>query len=144
MFGHPTETKKQVNKTINFILKNNFNIIGVSIATPFPGSKLWDYATKEKIVNKEYIDKFAQGKMGDGYSGIYPVYVPKTLKLDWLYEKRKLIMRKFYFRPKNIINRIKQDIFSLKKMKQNFIEAINLISKGSSSRAPYQKKYNVK
>lgn len=140
MFSHPTETKEQIEKTIKFILNTPFNIIGVSIATPFPGSSLWNYALKEKQINLKYIDEFALGKKGHGYAGIYPVYVPKNLDLDWLYQQRKKIMRLFYLRPSYIINRVITDITSPNKLKQDLIEGLNVLIKGSSARAPYKKK----
>lgn len=139
MFGHPTETSSQVRDTINFILKNNFNIIGVSIATPFPGSKLWGYAVADKVIDIKYIDDFAKGKKGVGYAGVYPVYVPKEQNLAELYEKRREVMRRFYLRPKYILHRLKLDFSSPQKLKQNVVEAINVLIKGSSSRAPYKK-----
>jgi radical SAM superfamily enzyme YgiQ (UPF0313 family) len=139
MFGHPTETKKQVKKTIDFILNHNFNIVGVSIATPFPGSQLWQYALKNKTVDLNFIDQYALGKKGLGYAGIYPVYHPSKLKLDWLYQQRRYIMRHFYLRPSYILKRLIYDFSSFSKIKRDFIEGFNVLLKGSSSRSPYKK-----
>lgn len=140
MFGHPTEKPANVQQTIKFVLKNDFQIIGVSIATPFPGSKLWQYAIKDKIISNKFIDKFALGKLGQGYSGIYPVYIPKTLDKDWLYLQRKRIFRKFYLRPKYILSRIKKDLTSFDRLKTDFTEGLSVLIRGSSARAPYKKK----
>ena len=140
MFGHPTEKPENLLKTIKFVLKNDFKIIGVSIATPFPGSKLWQYALKEGIVDKKFIDNFALGKLGKGYSGVYPIYIPKTLDKDWVYLQRKKIFRKFYLRPKYIIKRIIYDIKSFNRIKTDIIEGFSVLIRGSSSRAPYKKK----
>ncbi len=139
IIGHYSETKTQVTKTIDFILKNNFDVVGVSIATPFPGSKLWDYAINDKIIDLKFIDNFALGKMGDGYAGIYPVYHPSRLKLDWLYQQRRYVMRKFYLRPKFILNRLAKDILSPQYLYADIKEGLNVLVKGSSSRAPYKK-----
>lgn len=140
MFGHPTEKPENVEQTIKFVLQNDFQIIGVSIATPFPGSKLWQYAIKDKIISKNFIDQFALGKLGQGYSGIYPVYIPKSLDKDWLYLQRKKIFRKFYLRPKYIFGRIKKDLTSFSRPKTDFSEGLSVLIRGSSSRAPYKKK----
>lgn len=140
MLGHPGETKKQVEETVNFIFKNKFKIVGVSIPTPFPGSKLWDYAVKDKVVNKKFIDRFATGELGLGYAGVYPVYCPKTLSLEWLYQCRRKIMRGFYLRPGYILNRIISDLFSPYRLKTDIVEGINVFLRGSSARSPYQKK----
>jgi len=140
MFGHPTEKPENLLKTISFVLQNDFKIIGVSIATPFPGSLLWQYALKEKIVDKKFIDNFSLGKLGKGYSGVYPVYIPKTLDRNWVYLQRKIIFRKFYLRPKYILNRIINDITSLTKIRNDIVEGFSVLIRGSSSRAPYKKK----
>lgn len=140
MFGHPTETPQNLLNTIDFTVKNDFKMIGVSIATPFPGSKLWQYALKDKIVDQNFIDKFALGQLGAGYSGVYPVYIPSTLDRDWVYQQRKIIFRKFYLRPKYIFNRFKKDFTSFKRLKEDFFEGLSVLIKGSSSRAPYKKK----
>lgn len=140
MFEHPTEKPKNLLKTIDFVLKNDFKVIGVSIATPFPGSKLWQYALNEGIVDSKFIDNFANGKLGLGYSGIYPVYLPKTLNREWVYLQRKKIFRKFYLRPKYIYKRILTDIRSFNSLKTDIIEGFSVLIRGSSSRAPYKKK----
>lgn len=140
MFGHPTEKPENLLKTIDFVIKNDFKIIGVSIATPFPGSLLWQYALKEGIVDNKFIDKFALGKLGQGYSGVYPVYLPKTLDRDWVYLQRKRIFRNFYLRPKYIFNRILSDFKSFDRLKTDIVEGFSVLVRGSSSRAPYKKK----
>lgn len=139
MFGHPTEKPEDVTQTINFVLKNDFKMIGVSIATPFPGSLLWQYALKEGIIDSKFIDKFALGKLGLGYSGVYPIYLPKTLNRDWVYLQRKKIFRRFYLRPKYIVHRIFHDIRSFDNLKTNIIEGFSVLIRGSSLRAPYKK-----
>lgn len=140
MFGHPTEKPENLLNTSNFILKNNFNLIGVSIATPFPGSKLWQYALKEKIIDHHFIDKFALGKLGAGYSGVYPVHIPSTLDRDWVYQQRQKIFRRFYLRPEYILHRLKSDFTSIKKIKDDITEGLIILIKGSSVRSPYKKK----
>lgn len=142
MLGHPTETKEDAVQTVDFIMHNNFNLIGLSIATPYPGSELWNYAVKDRIVDNKFIDEYALGKKGRGYAGIYPVYTPKGLDTSWLYEQRKKVFRRYYLRPSYIFYRIIKDLRSLSQLKADFNEAINLILKGSSSRSPFQKSYN--
>jgi anaerobic magnesium-protoporphyrin IX monomethyl ester cyclase len=138
MFSHPTETRADIEETTAFIMENDFNIVGVSIATPFPGSSLWEHAVAEGIIDMALIDDFALGRRGKGYAG-YPVYVPKTLDLKWLYAQRKKVMRDFYLRPKYIRNRILKDIKDPTKLFQDVKEGINVFFRGSSSRSPYRK-----
>lgn len=144
IIGHYSETKSQVKKTLDFILNNDFDIIGVSIATPFPGSKLWDYAVKQKIIDHKFIDDFALGKAGRGYAGVYPVYHPANIDLKWLYTQRKYIMRKFYLRPKFIFNRFIKDVQSPQNLLSDIKQGFSILLKGSSSRAPYKKANKAK
>lgn len=139
MIAHPTETKKQIKNTTNFILKNNFNIVGVSIAAPFPGSKLWQYAVKDKIMNFSIIDQFANGQLGAGYAGVYPFYKPRGLTYAWLFNQRRLVMRHFYLRPHKIVKRIISNLSSPGQIRKDFIEGFNILLKGSSGRSPYKK-----
>lgn len=145
MFGHPKENKKMVKQTVNFILKNDLNIFGLAIATPFPGSRLWNMAVKAKIVSGSgFIDKFAKGCLGKGYSGVYPLYYPKTLSLDWLYSKRREVIRRHYLKPINLLRRLRQDVFSLKSLKTDVREGLSVLLFGSSSRQPYKVRYKGK
>lgn len=144
MLGHPTETKKEIKQTVDFILNHNFNLIGLSIATPYPGSLLWDYAIRDKIIDNNFIDDYALGKKGKGYAGVYPVYTPKNLKTSWLYQQRKKVFRGYYLKPSYILHRLIRDFSSFSQLKADVCEAVNLILKGSSSRQPFQKLFKQK
>lgn len=139
MIGIPGETKEEVRQTIVFMLKNDFNIAGLSIATPLPGSELWLAAQKAGIVSESFIDGFARGEFGQGYSGVYPVYSDAGLPLDWLYQERRSAMKRFYFRPKVVLNRLLEDFNSAGKLKEDFCQGLSILFKGSSSRSPYKK-----
>jgi len=56
MVGNPYETKEDLGRTYNFIKKNN--LIGSIFfqTVPFPGTKIWDYAIKKKIINKNFYE----------------------------------------------------------------------------------------
>jgi radical SAM superfamily enzyme YgiQ (UPF0313 family) len=140
MIGHPTETKKELDDTKNMILNSNIDILGLSIPTPFPGSALYNIALKDDIISPKIIDDFSQKKLGIGYSGIYPVYIPSQLGSEYLYAFLKQVNRKFYLNTKTIINRLLKDIFSIKQLKNDFKDFISLIINGVSSRKPYIKK----
>jgi radical SAM superfamily enzyme YgiQ (UPF0313 family) len=139
MIGIPGETKDQARQTIDFMVKNDFNIAGLSIATPLPGSELWLAAQKAGIVNKSFIDGFARGQFGQGYCGVYPVYSDAGLPLDWLYQQRRSAMKRFYLRPKIIMNRLLEDFSSAGKLKEDLYQGLSILFKGSSSRSPYKK-----
>ncbi|MDO8551801.1 MAG: radical SAM protein [bacterium] len=57
MFASPNETKQDMEKTLDLIkdLARRRNVIKISITrtTPFPGTKLWDYALKKGAIKDE-------------------------------------------------------------------------------------------
>lgn len=55
MFGSPNETKKDMEKTLDFIrwaIKKNFVRLDICRTTPYPGTKIWRYAFKKGIVSE--------------------------------------------------------------------------------------------
>ncbi|MDP4009667.1 MAG: radical SAM protein [Candidatus Shapirobacteria bacterium] len=137
MIGHPSETKKEIDDTKRMILKSPINVLGLSIPIPFPGSPLYNIAKKEKVISQKYINQYALKKRGEGYTGIYPVYIPKGLSKKYVYSQLQEINRKFYFQPRIIIKKILEDFTSFNKIKNDFKDLIYLIFKGVSSRKPY-------
>ncbi|MBI2630273.1 radical SAM protein [Candidatus Pacearchaeota archaeon] len=55
MIGNPTETEAEIEDTKRFIIENKLDGVGVSITTPFPGTKLWDMC-KERGMIPDKID----------------------------------------------------------------------------------------
>lgn len=99
MIGHPTETKEDVLKSINFTKKLNLHSIAVFITTPFPGTELWSRGNE---YGKFKIDMNEMSEFSES-----PNFIPKDLtKEDLLYFQKKFYMD-FYFRSKHIFNYIK-------------------------------------
>jgi len=140
MIGHPTETKDELLKTKKMILGSDIDVLGLSLPLPFPGSELWEIAKREGIINEEIIDSFARKEMGDGYAGVYPVYISKTLDPEFVYAQMKEINRKFYVNFKTFLERLKRDILSPRNLLNDAKDLLSLITKGMSSRKPYRKK----
>ena len=132
MVGQPTETMKEINDTINCPLKFKPNIIGVFLTIPLPGSPLFGRAIDEGIIDKNVIDKYILGEYGEGYEGCYPYYIPKGLTIDDLIKARDKTLKKFYFRPKYILNRLKRDFSDPVKLKRDIKEGWNLLTRGKS------------
>lgn len=137
MIGHPGETKEDLKDTRNLILNSDIDLLGLSIPTPFPGSKLFDIAKKRGIISEEIMDKFAQKKLGVGYSGVYPVLISENLTQEYVYTVMKQINRKFYLNFKTFWNRVKSDIVSFDKIGQDVNDFVSLVTKGVSTRKPY-------
>lgn len=140
MIGHPTETKKELNDTKEMILNSKIDILGLSIPTPFPGSALYNIALKDGIISPQIIDDFSYKKLGVGYSGIYPVYIPKQIGRDYLYEFLKQVNRKFYLNGRTLIKHLIKDILSIRQLTSDLKDLISLIINGVSTRKPYIKK----
>jgi len=46
IFGHPFETEQTIRDTIRFATKLNPYAVGFGLMTPYPGTEVWDLATK--------------------------------------------------------------------------------------------------
>lgn len=144
IIGHPTETKKNLQETKKMILDYDIDIVGLALPSPFPGSKLYEIAKKEGIIDEELIDDFAHKRLGEGYSGVYPVYHPKEIPMEYLLEEMKDINRKFYLNFKTIIRALKEHLLSFSMLKRDVKDFFYLIFHGTSSRKPYIKKKGAK
>jgi len=137
MIGHPQETIEELNDTKRMILDSSIDLVGLSIPTPFPGSRLYEIAKQRGIINEAIIDKFARKELGEGYSGNYPVYVSEGLDKDFVFSFMRSLNRRFYFRPVFFIKRIWEDIVCLRRLKQDIRDFFSLMFRGMSSRKPY-------
>lgn len=140
MIGHPGENKEQIEQTKKMIFGSKMDLLGLSIPTPFPGSKLYNIAKQRGIINEEIIDKFARKELGMGYVGNYPVFVSEKVSREYVYALMREINRKFYINFKTIFNKLKEDFLSPKKMYIDIKDLFSLILEGVSSRKPYIKK----
>lgn len=140
MIGHPGETKETLDETKKMIFESDIDLLGVSIPTPFPGSELYHIAEKDGLINKNIIDSFAEKKLGEGYVGNYPIYVPDGIEREYLFEVMKDINRKFYVNFSTFWKTLRRDIFSLKNLKKDATDLMSLVLNGVSSRKPYKNK----
>jgi anaerobic magnesium-protoporphyrin IX monomethyl ester cyclase len=100
ILGHPTDNHETIKKTIAFALSIPLDDISVSMMTPFPGSKLHDIASQYG----EFEDNWA--KMNE----LDVVFVPKGLTKDDLQGYSKEMLRRFYLRPRIMLNYMKRVI----------------------------------
>jgi anaerobic magnesium-protoporphyrin IX monomethyl ester cyclase len=54
MMGFPFETKKTRDRTINFATKLDSDSYSLSLATPLPGTKMWDIVEKNNLFHESY------------------------------------------------------------------------------------------
>jgi len=140
MIGHPGETRETLEETKRMILKSQIDLVGLSIPTPFPGSVLYEISEKKGIISKDIIDAFAEKKLGEGYVGNFPVYIPDGIEREYLFETMKDINRKFYVNFRTFCTTLSKDIFSPRNLKKDAADLISLVLNGVSTRKPYKNK----
>lgn len=119
MLGFPTETKKEINDTINFGARSKADTIGIHLTAPLPGSEIFVHAVEGGSLDRDVIDKYAKGELGDGFRDVWPIYIPKGSSRRELINAKKRAYRKFYLNPSWVLRRLYRDLRSLTKMKQD-------------------------
>ena len=107
IIGLPTETRWDSIKTILFSLKLPLSQAKFGLATPYPGTKLWEIALKEGQVKDkgENWDRFSQMA---AYTKFSPSYIPKGRKVNELIFLQKIANIIFYFKPGVVLSFIKR------------------------------------
>jgi anaerobic magnesium-protoporphyrin IX monomethyl ester cyclase len=100
MVGFPGETWNEVMATVRIGHKVGADMIGIHVTMPFPGTPLFDYAKDKGMIPKDLVDQYASGKLGRGFRGIWPLFIPEGLTLEDLVRAKKLAYRYFYLHPK--------------------------------------------
>ncbi len=99
MFGNPGENEETMDATIRFAQELNPDIALFSIATPFPGTPLFELVRKKgKFLVKDW------GKYGILEGRAY--FEIGGLKKEMVEKKWREAYRRFYLRPKRIFNEI--------------------------------------
>jgi radical SAM superfamily enzyme YgiQ (UPF0313 family) len=106
MVGFPGETKEDMLKTVLIGSKVKADVVGIHITMPLPGTEIFHYAVKNKMLPADIIDRFARGEMGRGFRGVWPLFVPEGFELADLIEIKKKTYRSFYLNPFWILRRI--------------------------------------
>lgn len=92
ILGFPGETKKEMDKTIDFSIKLNADYSQFSILTPFPGTPIYHQLKKKKLIDTENWNKYTVMKSVIKYEdlGLSKKLVERKLAQAYL---------KFYSRP---------------------------------------------
>jgi len=99
ILGLPTETTEDSLETIRFARSLGLAQVRFAIATPFPGTKLWDIAQQEGGL---HYDNWKAFSLMSGYSGGLPVYVPKGRDPKELAKLQRKANMMFYLQPRVI------------------------------------------
>jgi hopanoid biosynthesis associated radical SAM protein HpnJ len=96
ILGLPGETKETIQETIKFAIETNPHTIQVSLAAPYPGTYLWDQASREgwlDTAHTEYVD--AHGVQ------IAPLHYPHLSHTE-IFTSVEEFYKRFYFRAPKI------------------------------------------
>ena len=119
ILGLPGETKETIRETIEYAVDINPHTIQVSLAAPYPGTELYKQAMdngwltetdSSKLVNKQGVQ-------------LSPLSYP-GLNAEEIYKSVEVFYRRFYFRPRKIIEMTTEMIKSWEMMKRRLREGV--------------------
>jgi radical SAM superfamily enzyme YgiQ (UPF0313 family) len=95
ILGFPTETRETAWETINFVEKLNPDDVGYFIATPYPGTPMYEQVRDNGSLKITDFDK---------YDTATPTFEIPQLSMKELRKIREQAFQSFYLRPKYILN----------------------------------------
>jgi len=110
MFGLIGDTKKSMQKTIDLIRNLPFNNVILNIATPYPGTRMWDIIKSQN--GKTLLNDWKDFHHGSGKMLYTFPNMATPSKVEEMYRKA---YREFYFRPKYIFSQI-PSLFSINRI----------------------------
>ncbi len=123
MLGLPTETREESLQTIAFAKKLDPDWAQFTITVPFPGTKLFEMATKEGSLES---NDWSSYKTWGGWAHGDLAYVPNGRDQKELKELQKIALRSFYLSPK-VILRFLRSSTSIKKINKYITGAYVLL-----------------
>lgn len=113
--GMPGDTKRSIEKTINFVKELDASYAIFSLATPYPGTAFYNEACEKNLIKVDDWSKFTL---------LSPVLETVDCSLEELKKLQKKGFRKFYLRPGYIIRQLRMDGFILLKTIANMIKEV--------------------
>jgi len=95
ILGFPAETRESALETIKFVEKVKPDDVGYYIATPYPGTPMYEHVKKMGWLKTYDFDK---------YDTATPIFETPTLSMKELREIRDKAFQSFYIRPTYILN----------------------------------------
>jgi radical SAM superfamily enzyme YgiQ (UPF0313 family) len=95
ILGFPTETRETARETVKFVEKLNPSDVGYFIATPYPGTPMYEQVKANGWLQTEDFDK---------YDTATPTFKLPNLEMDELREIREKAFQSFYLRPKYMLS----------------------------------------
>ncbi|HID26143.1 MAG TPA: radical SAM protein, partial [Thermoplasmata archaeon] len=100
IIGFPQENKKDIKKTLRFSRKIGVDFAQFTIATPYPGTRLWYMVLKQKLLTTMDWRRFTT---------LDPVLKLKNFTYSQITKILEIAYIKFYLRPKVLIKDIIQE-----------------------------------
>lgn len=100
ILGLPTETREESLETIDFAKKLGLDFAKFSLATPYPGTALYNVALERGLLHGKDWSRFNSQA---GYSNYDPVFIPEGRTAAEMKQLQKLATKEFYLRPRQIM-----------------------------------------
>ncbi len=128
MIGAPGETKKTIMRTIRFAKEIDPTYVSFNIATPYPGTKMWeeveDKIKEKKITRHTMNSALVRGSFSEILCGI------SEKEMDRFYDYAH---RSFYMRPSYLFKRLLRQS-SLSELRRSLSAGVHLLTKGIKNR----------
>jgi len=102
VFGFPGETKETIWETIKFIERISPHDVGYYIATPYPGTPLYDVVKEKGWLRVTDFDK---------YDTATPIFDIPAISMQELREIREQALQRFYLRPTYFLSMLSKGRF---------------------------------
>lgn len=116
ILGLPDETRDEMSQTIDLATKLKLDFAQFSMFVPYPGSEDFTTLTAAREIDtgvrsdgtvdfdvwRRYSPYVGYGEMGDS------IYLPPDMDFDELFAMQRRAMRRFYFRPRQILSNMKR------------------------------------
>jgi radical SAM superfamily enzyme YgiQ (UPF0313 family) len=117
--GLPGETKDTIEETIRFAQEMNPETLQVSLASPYPGTAMYDYVRQNNFLTVDsLVDETGYQKCTVSYPEI---------SADEIFKSVESFYRRYYFRPKYIWKSIKKMATSREEAKRLLGEGVQFI-----------------
>ena len=119
ILGFPGETKESAWETVKLVSKVNPDDVGYNIATPYPGTPMYDYVKKMGWLKIHDFNR---------YDTATPTFETPTLSMSELREIHEKAYQKFYLRPTYVIRMLSRGgVFGLSAVKTSFSRLLRTI-----------------
>ncbi len=99
--SHPSETKEDIDMTIDLIKKTNPDLISASVIVPYPGTRVYELMKEANYIFSEDWEKFVM-------FGQKPLWRTENFGPEELLEIQRKILKSFYLRPGYILHIMKK------------------------------------